>query len=121
MIKYLMLFLSLNLFAGEKFPVILNDNLDAAGTAQKLSTSSILVSSFLCCAAGTNTGTLYFADSSSNADSGKSIHLAAGQCVSFQRDADPQSVDNRNGKTDLDEYWFDGDATNDDIMCFYYL
>lgn len=119
--KFILLFFSLSLFAGEKLPVILNDNLDSAGTAQQLSASSILVSSFLCCAAGTNAGTLYFADSSSNADAGKSIHLAAGQCVNFERDPDPQSVSKENGKTDLDEYWFDGDTTNDDIMCFYYL
>lgn len=122
--KILLLAISISVFAGEKTPVNLNKNLDAAGTSFQLSATSLKVSSLFCCISSASTGVLHVAANSDNADAGETpIELSnstGSRCFSYDSIKDSQDVSKDNGKTDLMNYHVDGTVTNDDITCIYY-
>ena len=88
-------------------------NLDASGTAQRLSATNLWVRGVLCQAESGNTGILRVGDSNVSATFGH--ELVAGEVFTLippQKDGEDQLIN-------LYDVWFDGDTTGDDLMVSY--
>jgi hypothetical protein len=89
-------------------------NLDSAGTAQQLSSTSIHVESIIITAATGNTGIIYIGDS--NVASNRfALELDAGIAGTI----DAPLAKGGSDFIDLAEVYFDGDTTGDDINVSY--
>lgn len=100
----------------DQLPAMLNENLDSAGTAERLSTSDLYVRSFMVCGNWGNAGDIYIGSASAKATAALGIRLAAGACFSDEGD---HAINGLKEKINLKEIWFDGSTTNDDVTVWY--
>lgn len=90
-------------------------NLTSAGTAQPLSTTSILCQSILIVAKSTNAGNVYVGDS--GVTSLNAFPIAAGESYRIEAPAAPGGGADT---MDLKDIYWDGGTTNDDIFVMYF-
>lgn len=90
-------------------------NLTAAGTAQQLSSSELLVDGFVVQGRVGNTGNIFVGDSTvSSTDF--AIELDAGETHKF----DASEFAKGDAQVDLSTIYFDGGTTDDDIVVYYW-
>jgi len=92
-------------------------SLTAAGTPERLSTTSITVRSVLIEAAKANTDDMYVSDSEAKASTVNRHKLAAGDSILISVD---QYADS-NAFIDIRDIWFDGEVNSEKLVVSYLL
>lgn len=90
-------------------------SLTSAGTPQLVSTSKLVVSSYLIEAQKGNSGYVYIGDSIANTTSTKGVALAPGDRLEVGAD----NYEHRKAYFDLNEVYFDGDTTGNKLVVSY--